>query len=226
MTPWEISPGLSQQRLQQLALIIDRVRADALEDHRPEKGDDPWTFGCMCYRRTVFAVDQFARSGDAPWLEADVEGLRCTLFLEGEPIKFYRGDPESPSDKFLTNGFDAAVRQGKLKFYEDELASEAHGWFWLLTIQTQADGTVLQVWLLQVNRNGETRVQYPISIADPLPVVTSLLDNHREGADLPPPAVQPKTAHEATEADDVEADGSGDHGRHSGQGNDGDNYGQ
>ncbi len=58
-------------------------------------------------------------------------GLACTIFIEDEPIKFYRGDAEHPSERSLRRGLDQAILQGKLAFLEDEHTAETEGWFWL-----------------------------------------------------------------------------------------------
>jgi len=60
--PSEISPALTTERLQLLALKIARVRRDALDVFQPEKGDNAWSFGCLCYVRTCAALSQLEAS--------------------------------------------------------------------------------------------------------------------------------------------------------------------
>lgn len=190
--PWEVCAPLTADRLHLLATTIAQVRADAREGHLPEKGDDAWVFGCRAYRRTCHALAGLELSGDHPWLKVKEEGLACTLLIEGEPIKFYCGDPESPNPRSLRRGLDAAVRQHKLFFYEHELASEENGWFWLIALETHDDGSLLQAVVLQANSRGETRNLYFIPMDAPVPVVGSASREGREGVDLPPPAVGPR----------------------------------
>lgn len=189
--PSETTPALTADRLRLLAATITRVRADARDGHEPEKGDDAWTFGCRAYRRTCFAFHGLAETGDHPWLRVEEQGLACTLLIEAEPIKFYRGDAENPSPRSLRRGVDEAIRQGKLSFYEDELAT-SDGWFWLLAIETHDDGSVLRIAVFQANKNNETRNLYFIPTEVPIAVVSPVTPIQREGVDLAPPLVTPK----------------------------------
>ena len=83
------------------------------------------------------------------------------------------------------------MRQGKLSFYDDELAS-GDGWFWLLAVETHDDGSVMRAAVLQANKNKETRNQYFIPMDLPVAVAASVVTTERDGVDLPPPAVGPK----------------------------------
>src|SRR6185436_2205165 len=141
--PWDVTSAFTADRLMVIARTFADVRADAREGHLPEKGDSAWTFGCRAYSRTCFAFRGLAAAGDHPWLRVDEDGLACTLLIDGEPIKFYKGEAERPTSRSLRRGLQAAVRQGKLSFYEDEL-SQSDGWFWLLAIETYEDGSVMR----------------------------------------------------------------------------------
>src|SRR5579859_6641609 len=107
--PSEISPALTNERLQLLAREIARVRRDALEVFQPEKGDNAWSFGCLCYVRTCAALSQLEATGEYPWLQIQVDGLAFTILVDGEPLKFYTGDPEKPSDRSLRHGLEQAI---------------------------------------------------------------------------------------------------------------------
>ena len=159
MTPAELTPALRTDRLQLLAREIRRVRLDALEVFQPEKGDNAWSFGCLCYVRTCAALSQLEASRKHSWLRLEVDGLACTILVEGEPIKFYTGDPKRPSDRARRHGLEQAIAQGRLPFMEEEYAA-TEGWFWLMAIDTVEDGTVGlrdpdQTFLLDVSP-GET----------------------------------------------------------------------
>lgn len=189
--PWEVSPPLTADRLHLIATTIAQVRADAREGHLPEKGDNAWVFGCRAYARTCHALAGLQLSGDHPWLKVKEDGLACTVLIEGEPLKFYKGEAESPTSRSLRRGLDAAIRQHKLFFYENELVSEENGWFWLIALETHDDGSLMQAVVLQANSRGETRNLYFIPMDGPVPVVGSASRGEREGRDLPPPWVGP-----------------------------------
>lgn len=208
MTPAEITPVLRTERLQLLAGEIKRVRLDARDVFQPEKGDNAWSFGCLCYVRTCAALSQLEASKKYPWLRIDVDGLACTIFVDGEPIKFYTGDPKRPSDRSLRH--EQAISQGKLPFMEDEYAAMAEGWFWLMAIDTIEDGTVGQIVFLQTNRNGDIRHSWFVPLDEPVLVAASVSAQRREGVDLEPPAVGVKrpAAKKRTSAAGTEDDGA------------------
>ncbi|WP_438015611.1 hypothetical protein WMF18_32745 [Sorangium sp. So ce315] len=199
--PWEITPSLRPERLALLAKTIVDVRADARDGHAPEKGDNAWTFGCRAYSRTCFALGGLAASGEYPWLRVEEDGLACTILVDGEPIKFYKGEAKRPTSRSLRRGLEAAVRQGKLSFFEDELR-ESEGWFWLLAIETHEDGSVMRLAMLQANDKEETRNLYYIATDAPVTIATNVVSTQRDGIDLPPPAVGPKVRPQKVSGDE------------------------
>lgn len=205
--PSEITPAFTTDRLQVIADAITRVRRDALEIHQPEKGDNAWTFGCICYARTCAALGVLEASKEHDWLRVDAKGLACTILIEGEPLKFYKGDAEHPSDRSLRRGLEQAILQGKLAFLKDEQAAETEGWFWLMAIETHEDGSVARIAVLQTNRAGEVRDTWFIPLEDGVVVATSATKREREGVELPPPVVGLKSVKSETSDDDGDEDG-------------------
>ncbi len=191
LLPWDVSPALTADRLHLIATTIARVRADARDGHLPEKGDNAWVFGCRAYARSCHALQGLSLTGDHPWLQVREEGLACTLLVEGEPLKFYRGEAESPNPRSLRRGLEAAIRQQKLMFFKDELNAEANGWFWLIALETHDDGSLMRAVVFQANSRKETRNLYAIPMDSPVPVVGIVAPEEREGVDLPPPVVGP-----------------------------------
>src|SRR5262245_27310875 len=92
-------PGFTSERLRLIVSTIASVREDAQNDHAPDKGDDEWVFGCRSYRRSCHELLQLSRV--QPWLKVVMEGLACTLLVDGTSIKFYRGDADKPSSRVL-----------------------------------------------------------------------------------------------------------------------------
>lgn len=199
--PWEVTPALTADRLQVIVDAIASVRADAREGHLQEKGDDPWVFGCRAYRRTCHALRGLASTGDHPWLKVESVGLACTLFIDGEPLKFYKGDAENPTTRSLRRGFDAAITQGTLAFDPEELG-RIDGWFWLLALETHDDGTLMRAAVFQANQRNETRNLYFVTVDGDVSVLAPVVAILREGVDLAPPVVGPKVAIEQAAGND------------------------
>lgn len=205
--PSEVTPSFTTERLQLIADTITRVRRDALDVHQPEKGDNAWTFGCVCYARTIAALGVLETSGDHDWLRVEMQGLACTILIGGEPIKFYKGDAEHPSDRSLRRGLEQAIMQGKLTFLHEEHAAEAEGWFWLMAIETHEDGSVARIAVLQTNRAGELRDTWFIPTESAVTVVTAAGKPARDGVDLPPPSVGARKVKTETSGNDGDEDG-------------------
>jgi len=195
--PWLISPALTPERLFRLARIAVRIRQRLAELHEPDEGDSDWTFGCRAYGRTCFAYDRFAKSGEDPGMVVKREVLKCRMSFDGEPITFYRGDAEHPPARVLQRGLKNLMNQTRMAFYEERLAEQDEGWFWLLAIDTKSDGTVLTVGVVQANADGEIRNPWLIPLDAPVAVVSSVTPMQRDAIKLPPPPVELKTYAEA-----------------------------
>lgn len=191
--PWNISPKLTRDRLQLIAGEVVRVRAEAALEHRPEVGDDSWSFGCRAYRRTCFALAALSSTGDHPWLTIREDGLAFQILVEGEPLRFYCGDAEKPSARSLRRGIGDLVDQGRFSFYDDELAASDEGWFWLLAIEPAEEGTVLRIVVLQANPEGEVRNQWEIPVNASIQALGLVSSIQRHPVELPPPAIGPKS---------------------------------
>src|SRR4051812_25887297 len=122
--PWSVSPRLTSERLVTLARAAVRVRAEALPSHRPELGDDSWSFGCVAYRRTCYALKSLELSGEHPWLRIEERGLAFRLSVDHVPLRFYRGEAERPTSRSVAQSVRDMIAQGHLAFYKDELSAE------------------------------------------------------------------------------------------------------
>lgn len=207
--PSEISAALTTEHLQVIAEEIRRVRLDALETHQPLKGDSAWSFGCTCYARTVYALTTLCVT-EGDWLRVKVEGLACTVVIGAVPIKFYKGNAATPSDRSLRRGLET-VLAGQLSLEKDEYAAETD-WFWLLAIETHENGTVSNIVIFQANRDGQTRhLWYVPQVGSAVAVAGIVPDESRprEGVDLPPVQVGPRAVPgKATEGDGNDDGGS------------------
>jgi hypothetical protein len=205
--PSSLVPAFTTERLCAIADVIRRVRAKAVESHLPEEGDGDWTFGCVCYQRTVFALANLAKSDGNDWLKVVAPGLACTLYVEDVPVKFYTGDPSRPTERARRRALEEAAKQGRLPFFDDMVAAETDGWFWLIAINTLEGGGLSSIAILQSNREGETRNIWHIP-EDPIAVVVPAEAPKQEGVELPPVVVGPKPA-STEETAGKEGDGGG-----------------
>lgn len=194
VAPWFLCPALTLERLQVLAARIALVRAEAVLDQRPDKGDGPWSLGCVAYSRTRFAISQLAESGQHPWLTVQSEGNGFAMMIEGVPVRLHRGDSESPTSRATSGASRAFNRlQASFPFMAQIFADEPSGrWLWMLTVETHEDGTALRIVIHQLNEHGSTRNHWEIPIDSSFPVIAPITSTSREPVDLPAPVVGPK----------------------------------
>jgi hypothetical protein len=99
-------------------------------------------------------------AGEHPWLTVIHEGLYVMPLVEGVPIRLYRGAPDRPGSRHL----EAArleherSRTAESQMAFDFMADPAGGpWYWLMAMETGAEGRVCRVVFVQANDAGETR---------------------------------------------------------------------
>lgn len=211
MEPWRVCPELTAERIQLLARDMVSVRATLALSYQPELGDDPWCFGCQAYSRTCYAIEQRALSGKYPWLRVDRLGLKCKVFIGGEAVTFFHGDAENPSSRSLHRGFDGLLGNTAFEFFEKELEADPGVWFWLIAIETNEDGTVSRVVILQANANGDVRNLWDVPMEEPPARIAPVIPITRQPVDLPPPPVGPK----GVDQDHAASHGEGDDGEDS-----------
>ncbi len=205
--PSDTTPAFTTERLRSVANEIVLVRRDARLEHRAEKGDTGWGYGCRCYERSCFALEGL--TSFHPWLKVNRAQLTCTMFIEDEPVKFYRGDPNRPSQRSLSGAIAEALQQHQL-FDDDVLNPGQSEWFWLMVIVQDHVDSEPQIAMLQADREGHTRELWFVPIDEPIPVVTSASAPEREGVELDPPAVGPKvqtTKEKTADGSDENEDG-------------------
>ena len=187
--PWEIDAPLRPERLQLLAVGALKARHQVI-DLRVEGRDDAWCTGCRAYSWTCSTFAGLAKTEEHKvWLRTTRSGLTFTLYIGDVPVKFYRGKAEDPKANTLRSGVRAMLQQERLAFLEDEISSETEGWFWLLAIDTDYDGRVLEVIAMQANAQGETRYSWSIPLDGRVVALADVTDVRREGVDLPEPHI-------------------------------------
>ncbi|HEY0469902.1 MAG TPA: hypothetical protein VGC79_37205 [Polyangiaceae bacterium] len=140
------------------------------------------------------------------WLTVQAQALECTVLIGGIPIKFYRGEPTDPTPRALRGGVTAARRNGLAQALRDRKRGQATmfelfgqqpkddgSWFWLFAIETHEDGTMSRAVLLQATEDGDVRNDWDVPLDPSAPALADVTSMQREGVDLLPPPVGPKT---------------------------------
>ena len=201
--PWEIHPDLTSERLEFLARLIHSVRTDAVDAHDPEKGDTAWGLGCRAHERTLFAIVNAAAGIASGWLRVIEPGLHFVFAIGAVPVRFYRGEAEHPPAKSLRRNYpeiQAAQTSFSLPGFTTPASEEtAVEYLWRIAIETDVEGAVDRVVLIEVADDGATRTVYEIPKSNVRYVATTER-KRREGKQLPPPRVGLKSKKTDTEA--------------------------
>lgn len=192
MTPWEITPELTEERLSAIAGIMKQVRDDTVELHQPEDGDGPWSLGCRVYERTINILEGQAES--IPWLSCQRDNLFFLLSIEGVPIRFYRGEVDRPTKRTLKKSY-YELNQEQLHFgFPDE------DYRWRICIETDTDGSTLQIHVAQFNEAGECLHPWEILTRDAVTPFSLSGNSLPLATHIPPPYVEDKEAAQLGEA--------------------------
>lgn len=184
--PWEAHNELQEDRLIFLANAIKRVRHEALLMHEPSKGDTNWGLGCRVHERTCHSIKE--ASNDQAWLDVIDPSLHFVFSIGGVPIRFYRGEAESPNPRHLCRRYPEIEAQ-QLAF---EFHLEDRQWLWRMAIETDYDGEVMRIVMVQVSESGDIKNLWTIPLTGNLSIITPIHHRQREGVDLEPPVIVPR----------------------------------
>lgn len=184
--PWEVHNELQEDRLTTIANIIKQVRHEALLVHEPSKGDTNWGLGCRVHERTCYAINE--ATDYHTWLDVIDPSLHFVFSIGGVPIRFYRGEAENPNPRQLNRRYPEIEAQ-QLAF---DYLFENSQWLWRMAIETDNDGEVMRIVMVQVSESGDINNLWTIPLTDNVPIITPLHLRQREGIKLDPPVIAPR----------------------------------
>jgi hypothetical protein len=129
--PWELNPKLKDNYLIQIAQFIDEVRASVVEHHNEELGDTNRVLGYRAYECCRSRIIKAAGSQEMPWLGIVNEDYRFTFSIEGVPMRFYRGIPESPEERRLIPSIESRHQMSLLP-----VSTEIANILWFFVVET------------------------------------------------------------------------------------------
>ncbi|USQ74014.1 hypothetical protein NF552_22695 (plasmid) [Roseomonas mucosa] len=186
--PWHFHADLTEDRLVAVAQLIAGGRDAALEIYDPTRGFNSWLLGCCAYQFGRFQIERAAEEKLHPWLWL-ARGAKHFIFHIGSvPVRFYRDDPDDPSDKVLRQS-ELEARQLSLALGDD---GEAGADSFRLVVQTGLGGEFIRIAFLALHE-GSTVLVWDVPLdrgagvrAPLVPVGPAPLD---VGVTLPSPAV-------------------------------------
>jgi hypothetical protein len=185
--PWDFHPDLTAARLQDVAQLIASGRDAAMEIYDPVRGFNGWLLGCCAYQFGRVRIERAVEDGTLPWLGL-MRGTKHFIFQIGlVPVRFYRDDPDDPSEKVLRQS-EFEARQLSLALNDDEAGE---GISFRLVVQTGIGGELLRIVFLAL-RGGVAALVWNVPLhrdggrAPLVPVGAAPRD---EGVALPAPSV-------------------------------------
>jgi hypothetical protein len=119
--PWTDYPGVTQERLLFVGDIIRIARQDAVDDHRPIKGETNWSLGVRCYERTCYALA--VASQQYSWLVitcgAGGGPVHFVMTIGGHPVRFCKGEPDDVPPRYQQLSLPEMAQQALLGFDTD-----------------------------------------------------------------------------------------------------------
>lgn len=194
---WEVHPDLTEDRLKTVGKLLAEVRNEARDEYDAEKGDGPWNLGCTAFYRSCSRLTQASERFD--WLEIVDPGFRFVFSVGEVPVRFYHGLAVNPRSNLLVRSDLELVWEQQVMEFVEEVEE---GWKWLLCVETDADGYVAQVVIVQVNEQKQTRYAWSIPYEGRVSVLASL-GKVKQAVKLPPAQVGLPADAEADDEDDA-----------------------
>jgi hypothetical protein len=149
--PWHFHPDLTEARLVAVAQLIATGRDAALEIYDPVRGFNGWLLGCCAYQFGRFRIERAVEEETYPWLGLSRGAKHFIFHIGAVPVRFYRDDPDDPSDKVLRQS-ELEARQLSLAL-SDGSGTEADSF--RLVVQTGLGGELIRIAFLAL-RAGST----------------------------------------------------------------------
>jgi len=139
--PQDYHPDLSIERLVVAAQLIARGRANAVEHHLPDIGDDAWILGVRGFSASKRELS--AHDDEFPWLSIDDPSLHFVFKIGGATLRFYAGAPDKPNARFLKKTL-SEIKQSSFNFeYEG-----SENLIFRIAVETDIDGQADNIYLV------------------------------------------------------------------------------
>jgi hypothetical protein len=148
--PWEIHEQLKSERLHTIGAVLKDVRRKALMIYDPEEGDGRWCSECTIYQRTLNTLIKY--SNILPWLKIRNVGLYFVMFIDGIPIKYFRGEIEKPKKNSLNIRTEELLPHEQFCLFDPENAR----WYWRIVVIADEDRMTSDIAIAQYHDQTET----------------------------------------------------------------------
>ncbi len=198
--PGDSYPGFTLDRLLVVGDLVREARDSAVDDHRPEKFEGPWSLGTRCYERTCGTLAW--NSQEYPWLGiasgANGGPVHFVMTIGGHPVRVCKGTPDDLPRKYQQLSIPELAAQQDL-FALDNTVPQGRGL--RIVIENDADNRPNLIYLVEVDEaTGDVTNSYIIPKLSASTTITDITDFAPKAptVELPPVKAEP-TEEEAAE---------------------------
>lgn len=185
MKPWEHHPALTEDRLKEVARLIQTGRNNALDRYNPVVGSTPWTVGCEAFAFQMHEIIE--ASAELDWLDIVDASMQFVFNVGGVPCRFYRGDAEDPNTRTLKQSY-AELNEQSL-FGPEELIALARTPLYRFAVETDVEGSITAISFVVLDGSSPVLI-WQIPLDEPVTKITPLWVEGDEGVELPAPVVE------------------------------------
>ena len=147
--PWEIHEQLQPDRLHTIGAVLKDVRRKALMIYDPEEGDGRWSSECTIYQRTLNTLIKYCDV--LPWFKIRNIGLYFVMFIDGVPIRYFRGEIQKPKKNSLNIRTDELLPHEQFCLFDQE---NAH-WHWRIVVIADEERMTSEIAIVQYHDETE-----------------------------------------------------------------------
>ncbi|EPX62529.1 hypothetical protein D187_008717 [Cystobacter fuscus DSM 2262] len=186
--PWELSAGLTLDRLLVVARLINGVHEGVARHIEPDKGDllfGRWVPGTTVYARVAHALISAHKSGKYPWLGIVDPTLQFVGSIADVPFRFYTGEPEAPNRSARKLSVKEQQKQREA-FDLNQIMRPDLEWGWRFAVYCDKEtGEVTSITLEEVHSTGAYRNAFEIPFKENIAPLAAVEEYLPEGVELP-----------------------------------------
>jgi hypothetical protein len=192
--PWNTYPGLALERLVIVANVVRVARTEAIEEHRPDKGETNWSLGVRQFERQNNSIVWAAQSNS--WLTvlsgAGGGPVQFVFAIGGHSIRVCRGGPDEVPARYQQLCFPEVLQQQAVLDIDGEVPP---GICLRMAIENGSTGAPADIYLDEIDEETGTVLRnYLVPQVAMTTQITPFAPPQAAPANIPPVTAQPVQA--------------------------------
>lgn len=189
--PWNTYPGLALERLVIVANVVRVARTEAIDEHRPDKGETNWSLGVRQFERQNSAIAWAAQSNSWLTVISGVGGgpVQFVFAIGGHSIRVCRGGPDEVPVRYQQLCFPEVLQQQAVLEIEGEVPP---GVCLRMAIENGSNGAPADIYLDEVDeQTGSVLRNYLVPQLAMTTQIAPFMPPQAAPAVIPPVTAQP-----------------------------------